>query len=537
MRQFISVLLILGLASCEESSPPPSSNTPTSLLATAPVSPAASDQEALDYYSQLIIDSYQEAPDVGVAVAVLKDGEVFFSNAYGFRDRQNQLPMTVDTAFGIGSLSKSVTAFTMLQAEQQQLIDLGESVRSYLPEFNLANAEVADQITIEDMLSHRTGHPMYNDAWVAGAMDRDSLFDHLADLDVDAGFPDRFRTSYIYNNIMYAMTGEILERTIGGSWETFAVTELFQPLEMNDTGFLDTASALAHPNFARPYLGAAAIPWDFANRGGPAGSVFSTLNDMTKYTLEVFENHALLGEAVNARLFEEHNPFLPPGGSPFLQADWYGFGWRVLNKAGVRLISHTGSLTGYATYVSYIPELKIGVIVLVNSARSQVRENLAQILYAYMFERFFPTADYDEAFGLALSVPFDTTMQQQEYAVALLAHLQIKAFFDANPQPIIDRFRHPAFGDIELFSYTNPSSGQSALVFHWQERYWAWTGVENTGPQTYIVTAPDVVWQFHIDRAIGVTTNAAGSQITAVTLGFGIVLPDLIVPCVFTRVE
>ena len=145
-----------------------------------------------------------------------------------------------------------------------------------------------------------------------------------------------------------------------------------------------------------------------------------------------------------------------------------------------------------------------------------------------------PQGDEDQVAHEADQDEYTSTAAQQEYYDDLVFLVQVKLHFDANPEPVIARYQHPAWGEIELFTYTS-AGGQTSTLMAWQGRYWVWTDIVSLGGNVYSVTVPEIMWYSSFDRKLIVTTDAQG--IDTVTLVTGEVPPQVPIFSTFTRVE
>jgi CubicO group peptidase (beta-lactamase class C family) len=164
----------------------------------------------------------------GMAVGVVKDGEVVYTNSYGYRDVERQLPVTTKTLFAIGSSTKAFTAMAIGMLVDDGKLNLDTPVIEYMPDFRLYDDYATLHTTPRDILCHRTGMPGYDALWMLSHGSREEFYRRLRYLEPSAGFRDVFQ----YNNLMYMVAGVLVGRLSGGSWEEFVAERIFKPLGM-----------------------------------------------------------------------------------------------------------------------------------------------------------------------------------------------------------------------------------------------------------------------------------------------------------------
>ncbi len=314
----------------------------------------------------------------GIAVAVIKDGKVVHSKGYGVRSLNTKEKVDENTLFGIASNSKAFTA-----AALGMLVDIGklkwdDKVRDYIPEFKLYDPYVTEEFTIRDLLTHRSGlglgagdlmiFPDSND------FTKKEIIYNLRYLKPVSSF----RTKYDYDNLLYIVAGEVIQRVSGLSWEDFIETKIMQPLNMTTsaasfTRLKDKSNVIdAHA----PINGKVqAIRRDFMETMGPAGGIYSNLTDMCKW-LNMQLNQGSFGDNMEKQLFSvgiQNEMWTPqtivPSRSAFgynTHFTSYGLGWFLSDVKGYKQVTHTGGLAGIVTQVVLFPEIRLGIIVLTN---------------------------------------------------------------------------------------------------------------------------------------------------------------------------
>lgn len=361
MRWLRFVLVALLPLGCHR----PLKNEPVS----APRAPASTGLTAQLMKVESILMEQQNAQHIpGLAFAVVKDDQVIYLKALGLRDREQQLPATVDTVFPIGSCTKAFTAMAVAISQEEGTLSLDDSPHKFLPYFKMADPEADAQVTLRDMLSHRTGLKAYADLAAEPAILTREEYVRAA---TTAKPSAKFRTTFQYSNAMFAAVGEIVGKANASTWEGVIAKQILGPLGMEST-FTATEEALWAANHATGYI-------YLAETGGfrpvppprslaalaPAGSMVSTARDLTKW-LRMLSGSGRLGSRrlVSEARFQElttaHIP-IKPGLS-------YALGWARYDWNGLHVIEHNGGSQGLSALVSFIPERHVGFVFLGNTS-------------------------------------------------------------------------------------------------------------------------------------------------------------------------
>lgn len=290
----------------------------------------------------------------GVALVAAGD-EVLLNKGYGFAQIESRQPNTPQTQFRIASLSKTFTAVMVLQLVEEGKIDLDATIADLLPEYE---AEYAGEVTVRQLLTHRSGIPHYIDlpGWFDGAFaetnDRDEFFGKIADLPLNFA-PG---TSSRYSNANYYLLGMLVERATGSSYAEALQARIVGPLELGSTGHMTDAIVL--PNLAQNY-----IPGDEEGyvKGGAlnnflftaTASLYSSSSDLLRWTASFSKPELLSPESLALML----NPDDP-------------IGWSVLGRTADADIvwSYNGEIEGYTSFILLDPASQTTVIVLDNKS-------------------------------------------------------------------------------------------------------------------------------------------------------------------------
>ncbi|MEW5901563.1 MAG: serine hydrolase domain-containing protein, partial [Acidobacteriota bacterium] len=169
----------------------------------------------------------------GMAVAIVKDGQVILAEGYGLKDVKNNLKVTPQTIFAIGSSSKAFTATAMGILTDDGKLDWDKPVREYLPSFKLWDLFASERMTPRDLVCHRSGLPRHDVMWYNSPLSRKELFDRIQYLKPNKDF----RANFQYQNLMFMTAGYLVGQLSGSTWEEFTKKKIFEPLGMNDSNF------------------------------------------------------------------------------------------------------------------------------------------------------------------------------------------------------------------------------------------------------------------------------------------------------------
>jgi CubicO group peptidase (beta-lactamase class C family) len=348
----------------------------------------AAQLESLDSYIEAEMQKWHV---VGMAVAVLHNGEVVHQKGYGSRDLDNPQPVDTETLFAIGSCTKAVTTMGLALLVDEGKLDWDKPIQQYLPQFKLYDPVATLQMTARDLVCHRSGLPRHDFMWYGSSLSRWELFERLQYL--QPSYP--FRYVFQYQNLMYMVAGCLIEAITGQTWETFTQERILDKLDMSQSNFSVAVSEKAE-NAAAPHHvrdnASLRIPFRNIDAVAPAGSINSNLVDMAKW-LKMHMNGGKHGEAQfvsEANLAQTHLPHVtvpptPPMSFPELQQNSYGLGWAQQNYRGHYRVRHTGGIDGFITDVSFLPQQNLGVIVF-NNSEDSLSLSVAMHIYDCLLE-------------------------------------------------------------------------------------------------------------------------------------------------------
>jgi CubicO group peptidase (beta-lactamase class C family) len=326
--------------------------------------------------NEFINNAMQEWKIRGLAIAIVKDSQIIFCEGFGKRDVEQNLLVTPQTLFAIGSCTKSFTTMAMSILAERGLLDWDKPVRNYLPTFKLYDSYATERITPRDLVTHQSGLPRHDAMWSQSPFTRQEIFDRLQYLEPT----HELRTVFQYQNLMYMTAGYLVGEIAQSSWEEFVQQEIFNPLEMRDSNFSVEKSQKA-ANFALPYAEKEdeieQIPFFNVDVMGPAGSINSNVVDMAKWLL-LHLNQGKYGDKQiisPSHLQEMHSPQVVI--TQTLEYNelfyyFYGLGWAITSYRGHNLIQHGGNINGFAARTTWLPQDNIGIVILTNLDQNPV---------------------------------------------------------------------------------------------------------------------------------------------------------------------
>lgn len=290
------------------------------------------------------------------SVLVAKDGTIIFEQSTGWANAEWEIPNSAATKFRIGSVTKQFTAAAILLLAEQGKLKLDDPLSRFVP----SAPAIWRPVTIRQLLNHTGGIPSFTDlpgykAWKLSPETPAQLMAHVADLPLTNPPGEKFR----YSNTGYVLLGWIVEIASGQSYEAFLREHIFQPLQMNDTGYDWNATIL--PSRAAGYeLGAHGLehaPYIDMHVPGGAGALYSTTEDLLRWTQGLYG-----GKVLSASSFDE---MTKPA------KEDYACGLFVSTVNGRKTITHNGGIDGFNAILTYYPESKVTVVVLSNVTNAE----------------------------------------------------------------------------------------------------------------------------------------------------------------------
>ncbi len=317
----------------------------------------------------------------GFSVAVVVKDKVVYARSFGYKDYDNKIPATPNTLYAIGSCSKAFTASLIGILEHDGKLDIDQPVRNYLPDLHFYNDEMNDKITLRDMMCHRTGLPRHDASWYFFTTNsRDSLMKRIQFMEPSAGIREKWQ----YNNFMFMLQGVVAEKLTNQSWEQNIKEKIFLPLGMTASN-LNIEDLAKSPDAAIGYgikndSLLKKLPYYNIGVMSPAGSINSSVNDMSKWLITILHGGKYEGKEIVPASFVSQalssqmviGAALPEKDKEDIYMANYGFGWGMVSYRGHYMVSHGGNIDGFSASTTIFPSDSIGIVVLCNQDGSSV---------------------------------------------------------------------------------------------------------------------------------------------------------------------
>ena len=346
----------------------------------------------------------------GMAVAVVKDGKILVAKGYGVRKLGDPTPVDEFTTFGIGSNTKAFTTAALATLVDEGKLAWDDPVYQRLPGFVMYDPYVSHEMTIRDLLTHRSGMGLGEGDllfWPHSTYTRAEVIYKLRFMKPKSSF----RSHYAYDNLLYMTAGQIIPAVTGTSWDDYVRQRIFSSLGMNHTN-TSTTLYKSGDDYAYPHSRVdgklQVIPFEDLDNAGPAGSINSCAADMAKW-VQLQLNRGkftdrdgwLFTEGRSKEMWSAQTilPISdPPAPLAALKANFadYALGWGLRDYHGRKMVGHTGGVGGFVSRVMLVPEENLGVVVLTNAEEGGAFDSILYDILDYYFH--LPPTDWVAAF-------------------------------------------------------------------------------------------------------------------------------------------
>jgi CubicO group peptidase (beta-lactamase class C family) len=355
--------------------------------------------DPLNGFDEYVTAALRDWEVPGLAIAVVKDDAVVLAKGYGVRKLGETTPVDDQTIFAIASCSKAFTAAALAMLVDEGKIKWDDPAAKHLRDFLLYDTYASREITVRDLLCHRSGLPRYDTVWYGSAASRDDILRRLRYAKPNTSF----RSQFGYQNIMYVAAGQVVPAVAVASWDDFVKQRIFAPLGMKSSS-TSTKALPDNGRVASPHLRieekVEVIPYRNIDNAGPAGSINSTVSDMAQWIRLQLSGGVYNGKRLltTKAIKEMHTPQtvvraegMGPEGRyweimhPGSRIMVYGLGWLLREYQGRVLVQHGGSIDGMRSVVILVPKEKLGMVVLTNRGGQFLPEAIGQrVLDAYL---------------------------------------------------------------------------------------------------------------------------------------------------------
>ena len=443
----------------------------------------------------------------GVSLAIVKDGSVALSRGYGVRRLGDPARVDGKTAFGIASNTKAFTGAAIALLAEEGKLAWDDPVVKHLPAFQMYDPWVTREIQVAELLTHHSGLGLGQGDLLyfpASKLGRDEIVRRLRFLAPATSF----RSTYAYDNILYVVADQLVEAVSGRPWDVFVKARILGPLGMTSCTTTSVAAWKPGDNVATPHAPVAGkvTPVDRSNIDAlrAAGGINSCTDEMARWAMAQLGRGQIPGSG--ARLFSEEQSAqmwspqtilaiptsLPPQLEP-LRPNFsaYGSGWRLLDYAGRKIVTHDGGLIGEVSRVVLVPSEGLGVVILTNGEESGVLNAIGwHVLDFYLKGK---DTDWVEPFR---------TLRDAQIADAARVEATAEAGRAKASAPSLDiasyagRFRDAWFGEIALavengkLTFTAPDSPSlTGTLDHWQHDTFRAKWRDPTIPDAFVTFA------------------------------------------------
>jgi CubicO group peptidase (beta-lactamase class C family) len=389
----------------------------------------------------------------GLAIGIVYKDQLIYSKGFGYRDLEKKLPVEPTTLFPIASNTKLFTATAACMLAEENKFSLDKPVKNYLPAINFYTEELNAKVTLRDMLSHRTGLPRYDAFWANASFSRKELVEKISYMKPQLGF----REGYIYNNVMFAAAGAVMEAVTHSTWEDIIRQKIFAPLQMNASCF-NSSDMKNYGNYSLSYFEQDStkklLPRQFEAQSmalGPAGTIKSSVEDMSRWMIAQLNNGKYKGvQVIPATVI---NQTLIPNTIADKENRWnelsnslYCMGRTIQTYKGYRTSSHTGSIDGFYSNLTFLPDQQLGIFIVFNAVKAG---SLRSVISLPVIDRLLDLPNTPWSQRYMMGYMFEVAQEKK-------ANDSIKLLRVPNTtpsHPIGDYtgvYSHPIYGDVKI---------------------------------------------------------------------------------------
>ena len=352
----------------------------TSLLFTLFITNVCHSQYTPKQIDSIMGDAMDKFNVAGIALAIVKDGEIIHSKGYGIKSYATKNLVNNHTNFAIASNSKAFTTAALAILVEEGKISWKDKVKDHIPEFKMYNPYVTENFNIQDLLTHRSGLGLGVGDLMFFPDGSDFTMDDLLSSFQYFKPVSAFRTQFDYDNLLYLVAGEVIKRVSGMSWEDFITKRIFHPLKM-DNSYAALDKIKDKSNLAKPHdsnSGTLKVLPDYQEMiNGAAGGIYSNVDDISNWML-LHLNNGKYGDSLKNQLFTQESQYemwkihtvTDVNRNPRYNSHFagYGLGWDLSDIKGNMSVSHTGGLPGMLSKTIMIPDINLGVVILTNTS-------------------------------------------------------------------------------------------------------------------------------------------------------------------------
>lgn len=356
------------------------------------------DFKKLDNYLEKALNDWKIP---GMAVAVVQGDSIAFAKGYGVKEFGKKGKVDSKTLFAVASNTKSFTSSALSQLVDAGKLSWDDKVIDYLPWFKMYNNYVTGEMTVRDLLCHRSGLKTFSGdlLWYESDYTSREVIERARYLKPEYGF----RTHFGYSNIMFSAAGEIIPVLTDKTWKEYIRANFINKLDMNSS-LLSVSEINKKSNIAMPHHTADDIdplPMKYMNwdNVAPAAAIISNVEDMSNWLIMNMNEGVYKGDTIlnEFQIWEMQSTQTPDNSSkgwlsyfPTKHFSTYGLGWSIFDFKGVKVINHGGGADGMISQTMFVPEKDFGIVVLTNSINY-----LPNAMMYYIIEDYFGDTSKD----------------------------------------------------------------------------------------------------------------------------------------------
>lgn len=396
----------------------------------------------------------------GMSVGVIKDGKVVYAKGFGVRSLNTKQNMDENTLVGIASNSKGFTATALAILADEGKLNFDDKVTAYIPEFQMYDPYVTQEITIKDLITHRSGLGLGQGDLMffpeGGPLTIKDIIHNVRYLKPE----NPFRTTLDYNNIMFIVAGEVITRVSGLSWAEFIEQKILQPVGMTSSfGSYSRAKAAKVSNMIEAHAPvdgkAVQVPHDWNETANAAGGIMSNIKDMTTWAAFLMngfttkDGKKLVSDKQIQQLWNLQistpvalkNPYDSNFGG-------YGLGWFLTDVKGHKQVYHTGGLIGTVTQFTLIPDMNLGIVVLTNQQSGAAFSAITNTVKdAYLG---IPDRNWLKSYGERMAKMNEAYEKDKKEIFAKSQAFQNSKDCQPRPEQFVGTYKDAWFGDVVI---------------------------------------------------------------------------------------
>lgn len=364
------------------------------------------DFSKFDNYITKVFDEWKIP---GMAIAIVQGDSIAFAKGYGVQHFDKKNKVDTKTLFAVASNTKAFTAAGISILVDEGKIKWNDKVIDYLPYFRMYDPYVTANMTIRDLLCHRSGLETFSGdlLWYESNYSAVEVIKRARFLKPKYGFREHFG----YSNIMFSVAGQVITAVTGKEWKDYITEKFLLPLEMNKTltsvKQLKDKKNVAMPHHTGLYTKPIILGYMQWDNVAPAAAIISNVEDMSKWLIMQMNSGKYKGKQIlsEKQLWEMHYPqtieSYPKWWTRFLPTKHisaYGLGWEIFDYHGVKVVHHGGGADGMVSKTMFVPEKKIGMVILTNNINYLYTALMYKVLDLYLSDSQFDWSDFYYSF-------------------------------------------------------------------------------------------------------------------------------------------